>query len=203
MCSSQRALASMARVGRIDGSGGVSEQRSISNDRWKPRAAIAGASSHHSLVGTRHAYDGGMRPVLMTALLGLLLAACRGGGEEPSPTPSTTSEPSFDRSVFATPSPGTGATPGGGTVISGTFSSDSIEGGCAFLEAADGTRYEVLYPEGWTVLRNPYRLQDPDGEIVASGGETVTIRGEVATDMASICMVGPIFRATEVVTIDR
>lgn len=150
----------------------------------------------------------GMRPILATALIGLLLTACRGGGEPSrgttSPTPAGP-EPSFDRSVFATPSPSpdASASRGGGVMISGTFASDSIEGGCAFLEAADGTRYEVIWPEGWTLLRNPFRLQDPAGQVVASGGETITVRGQEATDMGSICMVGPIFRASEVVTIDR
>lgn len=146
-----------------------------------------------------------MRSLLTTALVGLLLAGCRGTGDEPSRSPTPSAEPSFDRSVFATPSPTAGASSEkpGGTTISGIFGSDTIEGGCAYLEAADGTRYEVIYPEGWTVLRSPYRLQDPDGTIVASGGETITVRGEVASDMASTCMIGPIFRAAEVVTIDR
>lgn len=135
----------------------------------------------------------------MTAVLALLVSACRGGGSDATSTPS--GEPSFDRSVFASPSPTAGEEKG--TIVTGRFASDSIEGGCAFLEASDGTRYEVIYPEGWDLLRNPFRLQDPNGEIVASGGETVTVRGSEATDMASICMVGPIFRATEVVTIDR
>ncbi len=147
-----------------------------------------------------------MRTILITTLLGLLLAACSGAGDAPSPSPSASpTEPSADPSDSMAPSPTADATSAEpeGTTVSGVFASDSIEGGCAYLEAADGTRYEVIYPEGWTLLRNPFRLQDPEGEIVASGGETITVRGQEATDMASICMVGPIFQATEVVTIDR
>lgn len=145
--------------------------------------------------------------MLIASLLGFLLAACQGGAGQPSPTPTPSAEPSVERSILATPSaspsPDASSSEAAGVMITGVFASDSIEGGCAFLEAADGTRYEVIYPDGWTLLRNPFRLQDPDGEIVASGGETVTVRGAEATDMGSICMVGPIFRATEVVTIDR
>jgi hypothetical protein len=38
--------------------------------------------------------------------------------------------------------------------------------------------------------------------VAASGGETITVRGSIADDMDSTCMVGPIFRATEVVSVD-
>jgi hypothetical protein len=75
-----------------------------------------------------------------------------------------------------------------------------VEGGCAYLEAADGTRYEVLYPDGWTLQVSPLELIGPDGAVHARAGDPVTLRGEIATDMASICQIGPIFRATEVVS---
>ena len=151
-----------------------------------------------------------MRFIVLAALIGTLLAACRAGQAEPSPSPPTSAEQCVDPSSSPsslgseTPEPSlASSSSNAGIEISGVFSSDSIEGGCAFLEAADGTRYEVLWPDGWTLLRNPFRLQDPNGEVVASGGETVTVRGQEANDMGSICMVGPIFRASEVVTIDR
>jgi hypothetical protein len=74
---------------------------------------------------------------------------------------------------------------------------DDIEGGCAFIEAADGTRYEVIYPAGWTIDQGGAELRGPDGQ-VALAGETVTVRGSVATDRSSICQIGPIFAATSV-----
>lgn len=92
---------------------------------------------------------------------------------------------------------------GGSDQVTGTLGADSVEGGCAYLEAADGTRYEVIYPDGWTVTASPLELRNPDDEVVASGGDTVTVRGSHAGDMASICQIGPIFRASEVLSIDR
>lgn len=85
--------------------------------------------------------------------------------------------------------------------ITGTLSADSVEGGCVFLETEDGTRYEVLWPDGWQAQASPLQLTDPDGETVAIGGETITVRGSEA-DMASICQVGPIFQASDVVAIE-
>ncbi len=86
--------------------------------------------------------------------------------------------------------------------MTGTLGADSIEGGCAYLEADDGTRYEVIYPEGWTIQASPLELAGPDGEVVATGGETITVRGSHAEDMVSICQIGPMFLATEVESID-
>jgi hypothetical protein len=126
----------------------------------------------------------------------ILMSGCAAGGGQTSPpgdvpTPSPTDE-------IISPAP---SLSGKGVTISGTFGSDAIEGGCAFLQAADGTRYQVLYPAGWTLEGGPFRLIGPDGKVAASGGETVTVRGSVANDMASTCQIGPIFRATEVVSV--
>lgn len=80
----------------------------------------------------------------------------------------------------------------------GTLGSDSIEGGCVYLETSDGRRLEVFYPSGWKVQRSPLALVAPDGTIVAEAGDPVTIRGVEAGDMVSICQLGPIVRAIEV-----
>jgi hypothetical protein len=87
---------------------------------------------------------------------------------------------------------------GEGSRLSGTLGADAVEGGCAYLQAPDGTRYEVIYPDGWRVELSPLRLLDPNGAVVASGGDEITVVGQPADDMASICQIGPIFRATEV-----
>ncbi|MEO8511297.1 MAG: hypothetical protein ABI534_08645 [Chloroflexota bacterium] len=86
-------------------------------------------------------------------------------------------------------------------LLSGTFGADAIEGGCAYLEIPAGIRHEVLYPLGWKLLRHPVLLLNPDGDIVARGGETVVVRGSQAPEMVSTCQAGPIFRAVEVVSI--
>jgi hypothetical protein len=80
----------------------------------------------------------------------------------------------------------------------GTLGSDTIEGGCVYLETADGRRLEVIYPDGWRVRRSPLALIGPDGTEVAGPGDTITIRGAEAHDMVSICQMGPIVRAIEV-----
>ena len=83
-------------------------------------------------------------------------------------------------------------------VFTGTLGSDAIEGGCVYLETPDGRRLEVIYPDGWRVRRSPLALIGPDGTEVAGPGDTVTIRGAEADDMVSICQMGPIVRAVEV-----
>jgi hypothetical protein len=88
-------------------------------------------------------------------------------------------------------------------LLSGIFGADAVEGGCAYLETPAGIRHEVLYPLGWKLRRHPVHLLNPDGDIVARGGETVVVRGSEAHDMVSICQAGPIFRAREVVSITR
>lgn len=79
----------------------------------------------------------------------------------------------------------------------GRLGSDSIEGGCTYLQTADGRKLEVIYPDGWQVRRSPLELVAPDGRVVAGAGDEVTIRGSEA-DMVSICQIGPIISAVEV-----
>jgi hypothetical protein len=82
--------------------------------------------------------------------------------------------------------------------LEGTLGGDpALEGGCAWLDAEDG-RYEVLWPDGYEVAFDPVRLVGPDGETVATEGDLVRVRGEVAEDVMTVCMVGTIFEATEV-----
>ncbi len=75
---------------------------------------------------------------------------------------------------------------------------DDIEGGCPYLQAADGRRLQVLYPDGWTLKKSPLQLVAPDGSVHSRAGDTVSVLGAEADDMASICQIGPIIRATEV-----
>ena len=87
-------------------------------------------------------------------------------------------------------------------LLIGRLGISEVEGGCPYLEAADGTRYEVIYPDGWELDRASMQLRDPEATLVAAAGDIVTIRGEVATDMVSTCQIGPIFQATEVVSVE-
>ena len=113
--------------------------------------------------------------------------------ESPEPTP--TLNPTFD---LATQQPT--REPIGDDELTGVLGSDSIEGGCGYLQVPSGTRYQVIYPDGWDLELSPLQLTSPEGEVVARGGDQVTVRGSEASDMASICQIGPIFRASEVVS---
>ncbi len=90
----------------------------------------------------------------------------------------------------------------GERTFSGVLGRGDIEGGCAFVEAADGSRYEVVFPEGWAIDRSSGELRGDDGRI-ARAGDAITIRGSVATDRSSICQIGPIIIASEVILADR
>jgi len=127
----------------------------------------------------------------------------------PGTSPGEQAQP---RSPAATPAPpsNVSASPGlrtakpdeptGSGSLTGALALDSAEGGCAYLETADGKRYQVIYPDGWRVDPATGHLLGPDGQD-APVGSSVTVGGSMAPDMASICQIGPIFRATEVISI--
>jgi len=74
---------------------------------------------------------------------------------------------------------------------------DSIEGGCSYLQTADGQRYEIIPPDGWELRKGAAELVAPDGTVVARAGDAITVKGHEA-DMVSICQIGPIIQAVEV-----
>jgi hypothetical protein len=85
---------------------------------------------------------------------------------------------------------------GPGTIV-GTFGgSAELEGGCFWVDADPG-RYEVVWPDGYTVETDPVRLLR-DGDVVAEAGDTVVVHGAVDTDAMSVCQIGPVLRATGV-----
>ena len=140
-------------------------------------------------------------PAVLAGLLALAGCAAGSASAEPDPSPTPASRQASPRPTDDGPSRTPAA--GGTDVVEGTFGADSVEGGCTYLASADGERYQVLYPEGWTDRASPLSLTNPDGEVVARGGETITVRGNHEGDMASICQIGPIFRAEEVVSIEE
>ena len=135
--------------------------------------------------------------IALISICALLVSACAasdGGNADGGSAGS--GGPSASDDEYTLPSDAKSIGPAGETV-SGTLGFDDIEGGCAFIEAPDGTRYEVIYPDGWTLDQAAAQLRGPDGQ-VADAGSAVTVRGSVATDRSSICQIGPIFVATEV-----
>jgi hypothetical protein len=132
--------------------------------------------------------------LLLPFCLAALLAACSTGPSAPSlgGLPSVSPNPTI---IDASPGP----TNVDGALFTGILANDSIEGGCAYLQAADGRRLEVIFPDGWRLQPSPLELIAPDGSVHSRAGDEVTVRGAEADDVASICQVGPIIRATEVV----
>lgn len=138
-----------------------------------------------------------MRILFLVGLVAGVLVGCAAssGSVEPTsvpPSDSGTPKPSLQPSSEQPTRQPTGEP------LTGVLGADSIEGGCGYLQADDGTRYEVIYPDGWELTLSPLELRAPDGTVRARGGDQVTVIGEVAGDMASICQIGPIFRAEAV-----
>ena len=86
---------------------------------------------------------------------------------------------------------------GADTTYSGVLGADSIEGGCTYLQTADGKRYELIPPDGWQLDKGSAQLTGPDGALVARAGNAITVKGHEA-DMVSICQIGPIIQASEI-----
>jgi hypothetical protein len=133
--------------------------------------------------------------VLPLVASALLIAACAG-------SPAASTAPSANQPVSAPslrPAGTLAVEPSAATAdYTGILSMDAIEGGCAYLQGATGTKYQVLYPDGWQLNTSPLELLAPDGSVHSKGGDTVSIKGSEAGGMASICQIGPIIQATEV-----
>ncbi len=139
-----------------------------------------------------------MRIVIGTALLAFALAACSSAGTSVDTSPDRSDGNDATPRASLRPSSQKPTTTPEGDPLTGRLGTDSVEGGCGYLATPDGTRYEVIYPEGWELRLTPLELIAPDGSVVARGGDEVTVVGATAGDMASICQIGPIFRATAV-----
>lgn len=141
-------------------------------------------------------------------VLGVVMAGCSGGsggatGGSPAasgssgasqPAPSTSAAaPSASLELASPKSP-----PAGANTYTGVLRSDAIEGGCVYLQTADGQKYEVIPPDGWELQKAPAAVVSPAGQVVAKAGDVITVRGNEA-DMMSICQIGPIIQATDIV----
>jgi hypothetical protein len=132
--------------------------------------------------------------LILLSACAVVVSSCAGGAD---PEPSGEEEFTLPPPSQPSKTPETSIGGGGQLTISGTLGFDDLEGGCAFVQAVDGTRYEVVYPDGWTLDRAAGELRADDGR-AAQAGDVLMIRGAVATDRSSICQIGPIFVATDV-----
>jgi hypothetical protein len=118
-------------------------------------------------------------------------AAASPGGASPGAPSSASPSPTLELASPKSPA-------AGGNTYTGVLRSDAIEGGCVYVQAADGQKYEVIPPDGWELQKAPAAFVSPDGQVVAKAGDIVTVHGTEA-DMMSICQVGPIIQATDIV----
>ena len=72
-----------------------------------------------------------------------------------------------------------------------------LEGGCVWFDAG-GKRYELQFPEGYTVTFSPLQVTGPDGTVVAGDGDRLHLLGTMVKDVMTICQVGPLFKVHEV-----
>ena len=133
--------------------------------------------------------------------LGVVMAGCSSsgggtggsGGSSASAGGASAAAPSASLELASPKSPAAG-----GNTYTGVLRSDAIEGGCAYLLAADGQKYEIIPPDGWQLQKAPAAVVSPSGEVVAKAGDVITVHGDEA-DMMSICQIGPIIQATDIV----
>jgi hypothetical protein len=86
------------------------------------------------------------------------------------------------------------------TQLTGTLSGDpELEGGCIWLMAPGGSRWAVLWPEGYSEeLRGEEAVLLRDGQVIAREGDYLTVRGS-RSDEFSYC--GITYDANDVVEI--
>ena len=137
---------------------------------------------------------------LPIALVVLTLAGCGSSAASAAGTASNRASSSTDSSPSDEPTPTVEPRATSSVIeatVVGAIGFDDIEGGCTYVQTADGTRYEVIWPEGWS-LDQELNLTDASGTVIAGVGDDVTLGGRIAADLASICQIGPIFEAVEV-----
>lgn len=133
---------------------------------------------------------------LGSVVLLVLAAGCTSLPGVPTGSPSST--PSAAESVGReTGAPSASASIATGDLLRGTLGFEDIEGGCPYL-AVNGVRYQVQYPDGYRIDPANGDLIGPDEAVIASLGDGVEVRGAPLNDVGTICQIGPVFGATEV-----
>lgn len=133
-----------------------------------------------------------LRHVLVALLAALALSACAGdtGGSgvvEDQPSESSAVDPTGDEvepgATTAAPDPVT---------VSGVLGGSNLEGGCVWLDADDGTRYELIGGPSASVAIDPANqvIADATGTVIAEAGDPIEVTGTVDDGLATFCQVG-------------
>jgi hypothetical protein len=72
-----------------------------------------------------------------------------------------------------------------------------LEGGCVWLDTGQ-ERLEIVWPEGYRITADPIELRDPTGAVVATAGDRIRVRGDVAADVMSTCQIGRTWNVEDV-----
>lgn len=146
------------------------------------------------------------RPISLCMLIfTLVLAGCdvAPGGATPARDPNRSAPAASE----ATPSDLAPSLPAptddpDGQTVTGTLGGDAqLEGGCVWIETADGN-IEPLLPDGYSTTTDPVALIGPGGNVIAEEGDRVTLTGAPAFDVMTICQVGAVWRVSEIKTGD-
>lgn len=139
-----------------------------------------------------------MRHVLVGLLAALALSACAGdtGGSgelDDQPSASATVAPTGSEvpgNSGADPSETTAAPDP--VTVSGVLGGSNLEGGCVWLDAEDGTRYELIGGPSASVAIDPANqvIADTTGTVIAEAGDAVEVTGTVDDGLATFCQVG-------------
>ena len=138
------------------------------------------------------------RAAVATLAAVLALAGCGPVVDQQAPAaPSETAPATPPPGDVSEPDPAPSA-PAEGRPVSGTLNGDAqLEGGCVWVETADGN-IEPMLPEGFSATTDPVALVGPDGDVVAEIGDEVTITGAPAPDVLTTCQVGEVWRVSAV-----
>lgn len=80
--------------------------------------------------------------------------------------------------------------PGEEATITGILRGSGEDGGCLWLESADGARRAVLWPSGYGARYEPAVLLDEHGQVVAREGDRIEGGGGVYQEQAPRCATG-------------
>jgi hypothetical protein len=141
----------------------------------------------------------------MRFLASLVLVALTGCASTPGSSSSSAGPGSSTPAESGSPVPSGDLPASGDADLVGTLGGDpTLEGGCAWLTDDAGQQWEVLWPAGYAIqFRGEHTLLVRDGQdSVAMTGDRIGVDGAEATGMASICQVGRLFEASDLVFVE-
>jgi hypothetical protein len=85
--------------------------------------------------------------------------------------------------------------------VTGVLRGDRTQGiDCIWLTDPQGNRWEIIWPAGYRqeVVEGVATLS-LDDQVVAVAGDNITVRGARSSEFGSVCMIGIVYEAAEVI----